>query len=175
MFEHVKSLRSAPSKSIRLLYSEKLDRRGGRLCRSLPCILRIVQWRYTLLRSDFSTGTGETKSLTLADGSHVELNARSAIALHYDAGQRRVMLLAGEGWFEVSRDPARPFVVEAAGGTATALGTAFGVDAGTTPDACKCRGTSGGGREAAAKMSSSRKTSRRFMARIPRQTRHRLQ
>jgi FecR protein len=67
--------------------------------------------------------------VTLADGSHVELNSQSAIAIHYDAGQRRVRLLEGEAWFEVSPDPVRPFVVEASGGTVTALGTAFNVDA----------------------------------------------
>jgi transmembrane sensor len=82
------------------------------------------------LRSDFYAGAGDTKRVTLADGSHVELNARSAIAVHYDAGQRRVSLLEGEAWFEVSPDPARPFVVEASGGTITALGTAFDVEVG---------------------------------------------
>jgi len=79
------------------------------------------------LRSDYETGTGETKRLTLADGSHVELNAKSAIAVHYRDGQRRLTLLQGEALFEVTPDAARPFVVEAAGGTVTALGTAFDV------------------------------------------------
>ncbi|HUB65481.1 MAG TPA: FecR family protein [Methylocella sp.] len=92
-----------------------------------------VLWIYhgdvsIFLHSDFYAGTGETKHLTLADGSHVELDAQSAIAVHYNAGQRRVSLLEGEAWFEVSPDPARPFVVEASGGTVTALGTAFDVD-----------------------------------------------
>ncbi|HXW71111.1 MAG TPA: FecR domain-containing protein [Methylocella sp.] len=79
------------------------------------------------LRSDYETGTGETKRLMLADGSHVELNAKSAIAVYYSGGQRRLTLLAGEALFEVTPDPARPFVVEAAGGTAAALGTSFDV------------------------------------------------
>jgi len=88
--------------------------------------LFMVQGDFSVfLRSDFYAGTGATKRLTLADGSHIELNAQSAIAIHYDAGQRRVKLLKGEAWFEVSPDPARPFVVEASGGTVTALGTAF--------------------------------------------------
>jgi len=80
------------------------------------------------LRSDYITGTGQRQTVTLGDGSHVELDARSAIAVRYDTGQRRVSLLQGEAWFDVSPDPARPFVVEAAGGTVTALGTAFDVD-----------------------------------------------
>lgn len=80
-----------------------------------------------LLQADHATGVGESRVVTLADGSRVELSAGSAIALRFDAGRRGVRLLAGEAWFEVAPDPARPFVVEAAGGTATALGTAFDV------------------------------------------------
>lgn len=80
------------------------------------------------LRADYSTGTGQTKVVTLDDGSHAELGAKSAIVLHYSPGQRRLSLLQGEAWFEVTPDPARPFIVDAAGGTVTALGTAFDVD-----------------------------------------------
>jgi transmembrane sensor len=50
----------------------------------------------TFLRSDYSTGTGETQRVTLADGSRVELDAQSAIAVQYGAGQRRLTLLEGE-------------------------------------------------------------------------------
>ncbi len=79
------------------------------------------------LRSDHYAGAGEKKFVTLDDGSHVELDAKSAIAVHYSSARRRLTLLEGEAWFEVAPDPARPFVVEAAGGTVTALGTAFDV------------------------------------------------
>jgi transmembrane sensor len=79
------------------------------------------------LRSDYSAGTGQTKRVTLGDGSHVELDAKSAISVRYGPGVRRLTLLEGEAWFEVAPDPTRPFVVEAAGGTVTALGTAFDV------------------------------------------------
>jgi len=79
------------------------------------------------LRSDYSAGTGQTKRVTLEDGSHVELDAKSAISVGYAPGVRRLTLLEGEAWFEVALDPTRPFVVEAAGGTVTALGTAFDV------------------------------------------------
>jgi transmembrane sensor len=85
-----------------------------------------------VLRSDYSAGTGETKLVTLEDGSQVQLDAQSAIAVHYGASQRRLDLLKGEAWFEAAPDPARPFAVEAAGGTVTALGTAFDVALGKT-------------------------------------------
>ena len=41
--------------------------------------------------------------------------------------ERRLTLLEGEAWFEASPNPARPFVVAAASGTVTALGTAFDI------------------------------------------------
>jgi transmembrane sensor len=80
-----------------------------------------------VLRSDHFAGTGETKLVTLEDGSRAHLNARSAIAVHYSASQRRLELLSGEAWFEVMPDATRSFIVEAAGGKVTALGTAFDV------------------------------------------------
>jgi len=81
----------------------------------------------TFLRSDHYAGMGETRIVALADGSRVQLDARSAIALRYGAAERRVELLAGEAWFEVAPDARRPFVVAAAGGEIRALGTAFDV------------------------------------------------
>lgn len=80
-----------------------------------------------VLRADHRAGAGETQQVTLADGSRVELDARSAIALHFGPNERRLTLLEGEAWFDVAPDSKRPFVVEAAGGTVTALGTAFDV------------------------------------------------
>ncbi|MGO9720580.1 MAG: FecR family protein [Methylocella sp.] len=80
-----------------------------------------------LWRANFHTGTGETRFVTLEDGSQVQLGAKSAIALHYSAAQRRLTLLEGEAWFQAAPNIARPFIVEAAGGTVTALGTAFDI------------------------------------------------
>ena len=128
-FEHVKRLRRSRPASPSGFVIRKSWIAGAAAFAAVSLVFYLsFDGLPTLLRSDFSTGTGETKSLTLADGSHVELDARSAIALRFDTGQRRVILVAGEGWFEVARDSARPFIVEAAGGTATALGTAFGVE-----------------------------------------------
>ncbi|HEY8067241.1 MAG TPA: FecR domain-containing protein [Methylosinus sp.] len=80
-----------------------------------------------LLRSDYRTGVGEARLVTLEDGSVVHLAPKSALAIRRSASERRVALLAGEAWFQVAPDAARPFVVEAAGGTVTARGTAFDV------------------------------------------------
>ncbi|TAJ84773.1 FecR family protein [Reyranella sp.] len=84
-----------------------------------------------LLEADYRTLPGENRSVTLADGSLVQLNAASALVVRFDGRERRVELLAGEAYFTVAprtENETRPFVVVAANGTATALGTEFLVD-----------------------------------------------
>jgi transmembrane sensor len=80
-----------------------------------------------LWRADYRTGTGETRVVALEDGSHVELSAQSAIAVNFRGRERRLSLLAGEAFFQAAPDRERPFVVAAASGTVTALGTAFDI------------------------------------------------
>lgn len=79
------------------------------------------------LQADHYAGAGERKLVTLEDGSRALLDSRSSISVRYSLAERRLALLSGEAWFEATPDPARPFVVEAGGGTVTALGTAFDV------------------------------------------------
>lgn len=84
--------------------------------------------------ADYTTGIGERRTVALGDGSSIELSTGSAISVAFTGLERRIHLHDGEAWFKVASDPARPFVVESAGGTATALGTAFAVarrDSGT--------------------------------------------
>jgi transmembrane sensor len=77
--------------------------------------------------ADHRTGTGERRSLGLADGSTVELDADSVLSVAFSAGQRRVTLHRGRAFFQVTSDAARPFIVAANGGEVRALGTAFDV------------------------------------------------
>lgn len=63
----------------------------------------------------------------LPDGSIVELRAGAQVEVRFDATRRRVELLRGEALFRVEPDPARPFVVTAAGVDARAVGTAYSV------------------------------------------------
>lgn len=76
------------------------------------------------LRGDHVTG-GERRRIVLADGSVMNLNVNSAVALSWTAAERRVELLRGEAFFTVTPDPARPFVVASREGRAEVLGTAF--------------------------------------------------
>ena len=63
----------------------------------------------------------------LADGSVVQLNRGAALDVRYSATERRVDLVSGEAHFTVTKQPARPFVVMAAGVGVRAVGTAFNV------------------------------------------------
>ncbi|PHX70617.1 MAG: hypothetical protein CK548_08965 [Opitutia bacterium] len=63
----------------------------------------------------------------LADGSVVELNRGAVITEQFTADERRVRLERGEAHFKVTRDAARPFIVEVAGVAVRAVGTAFNV------------------------------------------------
>ncbi|MBM3854305.1 MAG: hypothetical protein FJ399_14285 [Verrucomicrobia bacterium] len=63
----------------------------------------------------------------LEDGTLVELNRHTHIAVAFSAAERRVRLTRGEALFSVAHNPARTFVVEAAGVTVRAVGTAFNV------------------------------------------------
>ena len=75
----------------------------------------------------FVTARGERREIALADGSIVTLNTGSRLSTAFSASERRVVLDAGEAMFDVARNPARPFVVEAGGHEVRAVGTAFNV------------------------------------------------
>ena len=66
-------------------------------------------------------------SLTLADGSRVELNARTSLRIEISRTARRVQLFTGEAYFVVSRDQKRPFIVETPAGSVRVTGTIFNV------------------------------------------------
>jgi transmembrane sensor len=79
------------------------------------------------LWADHRTAPGERRTVSLADGSTVELAGASALSVSFESGARRLELIAGEAFFSVAPDPSRPFVVAAAQGRTRALGTAFDI------------------------------------------------
>jgi transmembrane sensor len=74
-----------------------------------------------------ATPVGGLASVPMADGSNVTLNTDSQIRIALTDTERRVELRRGEAFFEVSKDPKRPFVVRAADKTVIAVGTKFSV------------------------------------------------
>jgi transmembrane sensor len=75
----------------------------------------------------YSTAPGERKEFTLRDGSRVTLDADSALNVDFTPGGRSLNLARGEAFFQVAKDPARPFVVSASGTQVRAIGTKFDV------------------------------------------------
>ena len=75
------------------------------------------------------TPRGGQYHLVLPDGTHVWLNAASTLTYAISgATQERLVQLEGEAYFEVARDPARPFRVASRGQVVEVLGTHFNVN-----------------------------------------------
>lgn len=88
-------------------------------------------WLPASAPAHYATVVGETRDIVLSDGSRVTLGGASGITVDYHPHTRRVVLVDGEALFKVAKRPDRPFIVEAAGGSAQALGTTFNVRRGT--------------------------------------------
>lgn len=83
-----------------------------------------------VLQATIEVPNGGIYSLKLADGTRVQLNSGSTFSYPTKFnGSERLVKLSGEGYFEVSHDPAKPFKVQSAGQVLTVLGTHFNVQA----------------------------------------------
>lgn len=81
---------------------------------------------------DYATQLGEVRTLQLPDGSSLTLSAYSHASVKMSATQRRVSLDRGEAYFEVTKDPARPFFVDAQSAAVRVVGTRFDVRLGSS-------------------------------------------
>jgi transmembrane sensor len=77
--------------------------------------------------NSYRTQIGALATVPLSDGSKVTLNTDSQIHVELNPTMRRVKLDRGEAFFDVSKDGARPFVVEIADKRVIAVGTQFSV------------------------------------------------
>jgi transmembrane sensor len=99
----------------------------------LGLVAGAVVWQQ-FVRGLYSTEVGEQRSLTLADGSTVELNSRSRIRVRYTQQTRHIDLLEGQALFHVAKSTSRPFIVQSQNAQVRAVGTQFDVyrkDSGT--------------------------------------------
>jgi transmembrane sensor len=75
-----------------------------------------------------STKNGSKTKIQLPDGTQVWLNSGSKISYGNDfTGSMRQVNLKGEAFFDVVKDPARPFIIHTDAIDITVLGTAFNV------------------------------------------------
>jgi len=75
----------------------------------------------------YATAIGEQRTLQLADGSVVYMNADSRLQVRLSEHQRQVTLQRGEALFQVAHDRARPFLVRVNQALVRAVGTQFDV------------------------------------------------
>ncbi|WP_069066320.1 FecR family protein [Sphingobium sp. RAC03] len=75
----------------------------------------------------YETAKGEMLRVALPDGSVVNLNTASRIEVRFTPQTRTVILTRGEALFDVAKNKAVPFVVEAGDARVRAVGTAFTV------------------------------------------------
>jgi transmembrane sensor len=75
----------------------------------------------------YVTAKGERRTVHLADGSTIELNAGTRLSLTLERRERRVTLDEGQAVFDVIHDVHRPFVIAVGDRTVTDLGTQFDV------------------------------------------------
>ena len=78
-------------------------------------------------RTSVRTGIGETRTLTLPDGTTVWEAGKTSLVATLLPHSRSVVLSGGDAYFQVAREPGRPFTVRAGSATVTDVGTAFDV------------------------------------------------
>ena len=79
-------------------------------------------------RGVYSTGGHEERTVVLADGSTVILNALTTIKVRMSKSEREIDLLSGQAFFHDVHDPNRPFIVRSGDTAVRAVGTQFDVD-----------------------------------------------
>jgi len=77
-----------------------------------------------------TTGSGQRTTITLSDGSVVRLNAGSTLTFPEKfSDMRREVTLRGEAFFDVTRNPGKPFIIHTPTLTTAVLGTSFNIRA----------------------------------------------
>ncbi|WP_310554520.1 FecR domain-containing protein [Flavobacterium sp.] len=85
-----------------------------------------------MMMTHYKSGEGEMKKMMLPDGSVIYLNSDTKLALStkaFNKQKREVWLQEGEAFFEVAKDPSKPFIVHTQNIETTVKGTAFNVKA----------------------------------------------
>jgi transmembrane sensor len=77
--------------------------------------------------NEYVTQVGETRTVTLAHGTQIDMNTATKILVANEGSGRHVVLEQGEALFHVARDPAHPFVVTVGDRDVRDLGTMFNV------------------------------------------------
>lgn len=99
---------------------------GGLVAAGIAAAVIVPQLTTPAAGRIVETRAGERRALTLADGSRVEMNGGTRLAIA-GAGERSVVLERGEAVFDVVHDEAHPFVVRSGDMRMQDVGTVFDV------------------------------------------------
>ena len=122
-------LATKPSVVIRHESPRRPSRRmwfGGAIAAALVAVVAVPQLDLFGTSDRIETAAGEHRSITLADGSTIEVNGASVVELDRDR-PRFARLASGEAMFHVVHREGDPFVVEAGAARVVDLGTAFNI------------------------------------------------
>ncbi|MBB6253871.1 FecR family protein [Nitrospirillum iridis] len=106
---------------------------GGLTLAASAAMVLVIAWpnidRTLATPLRYETAGGQGRTVTLPDGTALNLNGDTAVEARLGHGHRWLTLSRGEAYFDVAHDTDRPFEIEAGGRAAiTVLGTAFDVD-----------------------------------------------
>lgn len=98
---------------------------------TLSLFVSMYMWQQPDTLKNYSTTDVEQRIITLQDGSVVRLNRNSEIqvGINNDSSTREVHL-KGEAFFDVAKDPDRPFMIQTGKAVIQVLGTSFNVKEG---------------------------------------------
>ena len=123
VLEHAKV--KAPVKGERSVHRFRLAVAAAVLLTGLA--LGAWKWSQVVRYPSYATQFGEQRTVTLEDGSVVELNARTRIKVRFTDAGRDIDLIEGQALFRVAKNPDRPFIVASGNTRVRAVGTEFDV------------------------------------------------
>ncbi len=75
----------------------------------------------------YVTGVGERRTIALEDGSRIDMNSASRVTVRFERHARRIKMDDAQVFFDVAKDPARPFLISAGDTQVRVVGTRFDV------------------------------------------------
>jgi transmembrane sensor len=92
---------------------------------ALLAIVRVAQVGDDTTR--YATKMGESRSVSLTDGTTIQMNTASTLTVAFNGRERRVTLEQGEALFRIGPDNSRPFLVSVGGREVRDIGTVFNI------------------------------------------------
>jgi transmembrane sensor len=124
-----RSAKKPASPTHKLRVGRTLPRVAAAMAAVLLLLLGGSRWHAwdQLADQSYVAGSDKVQSVTLADGTLVQIGKNSRIDVHFDADHRRIEVIRGNALFDVGKDPARPMLVSVGDHVLQDIGTVFDV------------------------------------------------